>query len=62
MHPDFEYKDHSMFGVSQASMWAHYAGKHTGICVLFDAKKLDQNIKEELEGKNCEIERGFDKI
>lgn len=59
LNPDFTYIDHNEFGVSHSRMWAHYAGNHTGICLLFDARKLDKNIIEELKNKNCEVRHGF---
>jgi len=30
------------------NMWAHYAGKHTGMCFLFDKKKLLKLVPEKL--------------
>jgi hypothetical protein len=38
-------------------MWAQYAENHTGVCLLFDREKLDQNLQREL-GERCEIFQG----
>jgi len=42
-------------------MWAQYAKNHMGVCLLFDGKKLDDNIRLyfELTGVNNPISRGF---
>ncbi|WP_110954630.1 DUF2971 domain-containing protein [Anaerosinus massiliensis] len=38
-------------GFARARMWAQYAGNHRGVCLIFDAKKLDQEIDRALSGK-----------
>jgi hypothetical protein len=53
------YIDHHRFGVSYSRMWAHYGGNHAGVCLLFDGQKLDNNIRESLKDKHCEIRHGF---
>ncbi|MGC1375902.1 MAG: DUF2971 domain-containing protein [Anaerolineales bacterium] len=51
--------EHSQYGVARPSMWAHYAGNHSGVCIVFDGKKLDENIRNELKDKQTEIFHGF---
>lgn len=35
-------------GYSRPRMWAHYAENHSGVCLIFDGKKLHENIDHEL--------------
>ncbi len=51
--------DHHKFGISYSRMWAQYAGKHSGICLLFDGKKLDENIRETLKPQEYKVHTGF---
>jgi hypothetical protein len=46
------------YGYSHPRLWAHYGGCHTGVCIIFDGKKLDQNIQKTLS-KKCKIFQGF---
>lgn len=46
------------YGVGRPNMWTHYA-THRGICLLFNGKKLDKNIQDELNGKGYKIRHGF---
>ena len=41
-----------------SSMWAHYSEHHTGLCITFDAKELDNHIRVEV-GDNGRIRHGF---
>ena len=50
--------DHAHYGFGHPRMWAQYAENHSGVCLLFDGKKLDANIQQELSGY-CKIYRGF---
>ena len=36
-------------GFARPSMWQHYAGRHNGVCLMFDRKKLDTAIKSQLD-------------
>ncbi len=47
------------YGIGHSSMWAHYAGNHKGVCLLFDGKILDKNIQKTLTEKQYEIRNGF---
>lgn len=38
-------------GFARARMWAQYAGRHRGICLIFDTDKLDTEINKTLENK-----------
>jgi hypothetical protein len=44
-------------GYSRPQMWAQYAENHSGVCLIFDGKKLNQNIIRNL-GKRCKIFSG----
>jgi hypothetical protein len=57
-NPSQEY-EHERYGMSHSSMWAHYAGNHSGVCLLFDGKKLNQNTQNELKDKQTNIFHGF---
>lgn len=46
-------------GIGRSSMWAHYAKNHSGVCLLFDGKKLDKNIKEEFDGGDYVVRHGL---
>ena len=35
-------------GFSKPRMWAHYADKHAGVCLAFDKRKLDQQIRTQV--------------
>lgn len=60
-HPDLEsdnmLKWHNPFlrGSHRPTMWAHYAENHKGVCLTFDGKKLDTQIKRALSDIKCEI-------
>jgi hypothetical protein len=53
--------DHHDYGFSHSRMWAQYANNHSGVCLLFDGKKLDDNIHQyfDLTGAHCPIFHGF---
>jgi len=51
--------NHGIFGIGYSSMWAHYGEKHKGICLLFNGRELDNNIKENLEYKDYVVKHGF---
>jgi hypothetical protein len=51
--------EHVSYGMSHSSMWAHYAENHSGVCLLFDGKKLNENIQNELKDKKANIFHGF---
>lgn len=36
------------YGVSRSPMWAHYADKHKGVCIIFDGKTLHENIRNKI--------------
>ena len=38
---------HMGAGFSRPTMWAHYAGNHTGCCIAFDKARLTQRIMHE---------------
>src|SRR4030095_3464160 len=38
-------------GDENPSLWAHYSGKHKGICLKFDGEKLDYQIQLALKDK-----------
>jgi hypothetical protein len=46
------------YGNSRFSMWAHYSERHTGVCILFDGKALDNNIRKRVE-ENGSVQNGF---
>jgi hypothetical protein len=37
--------NYEKYGVAYSNMWAHYA-KHNGVCLLFDGKILDNNMRQ----------------
>lgn len=49
-------------GYARPRMWAQYAENHSGVCLIFDGKKLGENIKNELKNKysknECTIRHG----
>ncbi len=51
------------YGVSRSPMWAHYADRHKGVCIIFDGNALDENIRKKVEvnGGNLQTDicRGF---
>jgi len=53
--------DHHEYGFSHSRMWAQYAKNHSGVCLLFDGKKLDDNLRQyfELTGVNYPVFHGF---
>lgn len=53
--PEF---DHYRYGFSRSRMWAQYAEAHKGVCFLFDSKKLDANMHQQLN-IGSEICHGF---
>jgi hypothetical protein len=48
-YPGKKEYDHHEYGFSHSRMWAQYAGNHSGICLLFDGKILDENIHKHFE-------------
>ncbi len=50
-------KEHSRYGYAHPKMWAHYSENHTGICLVFDGKKLHSNISSALKNR-CKIFSG----
>lgn len=36
-------------GFAKPSMWHHYAGKHNGVCLVFDRKKLSAAFESQLQ-------------
>lgn len=46
------------YGTSHSRMWAHYSENHTGMCIIFDGKELDNHIRAEV-GDNDRIRHGF---
>jgi len=46
-------------GVGRSSIWAHYARNHSGVCLLFDGEKLDENIKEKFRGEGYVVRHGL---
>jgi hypothetical protein len=46
--PGMLFTGHFHRGFCRSRMWAHYADRHTGVCLVFDGNKLDQSIKEVL--------------
>jgi hypothetical protein len=53
--------DHHEYGFSHSRMWAQYGKNHLGICLLFDGRKLEDNIRQflELAGADYPILHGF---
>lgn len=47
----------SRYGYAHPKMWAHYGDNHSGVCIIFDGKKLNSNIQLALRGK-CRIFSG----
>lgn len=39
-------------GFSRPRMWAQYSDNHSGVCLIFNRKALEQTIKEELSHKS----------
>ena len=46
------------FGTSYSRMWAHYSERHTGVCIIFDGKELDNHMGAEV-GDNSQVRHGF---
>ncbi len=46
-------------GIGRSSMWAHYGRNHSGVCLLFDGKKLDENISEKFKGEDYVVRHGL---
>ena len=46
------------YGTSRFSMWAHYSERHKGVCMIFDGKALDKNIRDEV-GNNDRVQHGL---
>ena len=46
-------------GMGRSSMWTHYAKNHSGVCLLFDGKKLDENINEKFRGGDYVVRHGL---
>jgi len=46
------------YGTSHSRMWSHYSENHTGVCIIFDGKELDHNIRAEV-GDNGRVRQGF---
>lgn len=63
--PTRKYRDEKLQGVMEQSrhgyahpkMWAHYGENHSGVCIVFDGKKLEANIKSSLKGR-CTVFSG----
>lgn len=36
-------------GFAKPSMWHHYGGKHSGLCLMFDKNKLSESIGKQLD-------------
>jgi Protein of unknown function (DUF2971) len=54
-HPqDVVYNQDVRPGYSHPRMWAQYAEKHKGACIVLDGIKLNENINKEL-GNRCKI-------
>jgi hypothetical protein len=51
------YNERIRFGYSRPRMWAQYAEKHTGVCIVLDTHNLNANIHKEL-GDRCRIFQG----
>ena len=47
----------SRYGYAHPKMWAHYGENHSGICLVFDGKKLNANIMATLKDR-CKIFSG----
>jgi hypothetical protein len=51
------------YGVSRSPMWAHYADRYKGVCIIFDGKTLHENICNKIDkmGGNpqTDIRSGF---
>jgi hypothetical protein len=45
------------YGYSHPRLWADYGEQHSGVCLIFDGKKLNQNIHKALSPK-CRIFQG----
>ncbi len=48
---------HSRYGYAHPKMWAHYGENHSGICLVFDGKKLNANIQATFKNR-CKIFSG----
>jgi hypothetical protein len=44
-------------GYSHSSMWTHYAGRHSGVCLIFDRAALHETIVSALGDKNLFSDR-----
>jgi hypothetical protein len=58
-HPDYEeprpgmlFTGHFLRGFCRSRMWAQYADRNTGVCLVFDGIQLDQSIKDTLGAKS----------
>ena len=40
-------------GYSKPAMWAHYAGNHTGVCLVFEKAKLVDQLASQLRQTDC---------
>jgi hypothetical protein len=51
---------HRLFemGYSRPHMWAQYAENHTGVCLIFDGKRLHENIKKHTKEKGYILRYG----
>lgn len=52
-----EYDLHE-YGFGHSRMWAQYADNHTGVCLIFDGRKLDENIRGHIK-VSCQIFHGL---
>jgi hypothetical protein len=48
--PDFRYM-HTGKGYGHSPMWAHYAGAHRGVCLIFDWPALADTLSAQLGGR-----------
>lgn len=52
-----------LYGVGRSTLWAHYANRYKGVCIIFDGEALHKNIHNKVleNGGNPEkdIQRGF---
>jgi len=39
-------------GFAKPSMWQHYAGKHDGVCLMFNREKLDEAFEKQVTKKH----------
>jgi len=45
-------------GYCRPRMWAQYAENHRGVCLIFDGKRLHENIKKYATDKQCRVFHG----